>query len=355
MKSKKVIFIAVVLILCGFIGWKLFANKKVVDARTEEVVDVSFAIPVKAVKVISQDITKLQQLTGVFEAEESLSLISETQGTVRRVEVKEGDRVMKNDPLLKIDDASLQAQHTSAHASYEKAKKDLERYEKLETTGSVSKQQIEEVALAVRNEEANLEAINQQLRFTNVQSPISGFINQILVEEGEFVMSGTKVVEVINVSELKFTLMVSESDLSFVKEGLEVSISTDVHPLKSYLGKVGHISYKADASKKYKVIISVKNDKEFPLRAGMFGKATFSVGEEDNMSIVIPRRAVIGSLKDAQVYVISGNNASLRAITVGTKVNDKVVVLSGLNPNETVVTSGQINLTDGAEVRVVNQ
>ncbi|WP_421895360.1 efflux RND transporter periplasmic adaptor subunit [Marinoscillum sp.] len=355
MKSNKTIFIVVVLLLCGFIGWKLFANKKVVDARTEEVAAVSFAIPVKTSKVMAQDITKLQQLTGVFEAEESLSLISETQGTVRRVEVKEGDRVMKNDPILKIDDASLQAQYTSAVASYDKAKKDLERYQKLETTGSVSKQQIEEVALVVRNAEANLEAINQQLRFTNVKSPISGFINQILVEEGEFVMSGTKVVEVINVNELEFTLMVSESDLSFVKEGLEVSISTDVYPLKTFTGKVGHISYKADASKKYKVIVSVKNNKEFPLRAGMFGKATFSVGEENNTSIVIPRRALIGSLKDARVYVVSGENASLRSITVGAKVDDKVVVLSGLEPGEAVVTSGQINLTDGAEVRVVNQ
>ncbi len=354
MNIKTIIFTIASLAILGFIGWKLFANKKVVDARMEEITEISFAIPVKTSPVILEDISKKQMLTGVFEANESLSLIAETQGTVRKINVNEGDEISKNSIILKIDDASLQAQYVSAQAGYEKAQKDLMRFEKLKSTGAVSQQQIEEVALVVKNTEANLEAINQQLSFTYVKSPIKGFVNEVLVEEGEFVRSGDKVAEVINVDYLKFILKVSESDLSFVKEDQEVSIKTDIYPLNPFIGTVNHISYKADNSKKYEVTIILANDKAHPLRVGMFGKATFNVNDNKE-SITIPRRAVIGSLKDAQVYVIENGNASLRSIVVGTKLDDKVVVIQGLQPNESVVTSGQINLTDGKLIRIVNQ
>ncbi|MEQ8684785.1 MAG: efflux RND transporter periplasmic adaptor subunit [Imperialibacter sp.] len=354
MNYRKISFIGVCAVVAVFIGWKLFANKKVVDARELETTEVSFAIPVKTQSVRREDISSEQMLTGVFEANESISLVAESQGTVTKIAISEGDRVGKGTMVLKIGDASLQAQLTSSKGAYEKAAKDLERFKRLEATGAVSKQQIEEVALAVKNAEANIESINQQLRFTNLKSPISGLVNDVFVEEGEFVMPGTKVAEIISVDLLNFIINVSESDLNIVKEGREVEIMTDAYPLKSYKGKIEHISYKADDSRKYKVTILVVNDKTNPLRSGMFGKASFRSLAGGQDALVIPRRAIVGSLKDAKVYLVSGNKVVLRSIVVGAKLNDNLEVLKGLLENEVVVVSGQINLTDQAEIRVAN-
>jgi RND family efflux transporter MFP subunit len=167
-------------------------------------------------------------------------------------------------------------------------------------------------------------------------------------------MPGTKVAEVLNVERLKFIILVSESDLNIMKEGSKVNIKTDAYPLNTYTGKVAHISYKADKSKKYKVTIEVSNDKNNPLRAGMFGKATFNENNQSQSAIVIPRRSVIGSLKDAQVYVVDGNKVTLKNITVGAKLDDGIVVLKGLKVGERVVTNGQINLKDGVEIRIAD-
>ena len=90
------------------------------------------------------------------------------------------------------------------------------------------------------------------------------------------------------------------------------------------------------------------------LKAGMFGTAFFE-GVNGHNALVIPRNALTGSIKEPKVFVVRGDTAYLKAISLGEVDDNLVEVILGLSPGEQVVVSGQINLEDGSAVTRVNQ
>uniref|UniRef100_UPI0040483091 efflux RND transporter periplasmic adaptor subunit n=1 Tax=Mariniflexile sp. TaxID=1979402 RepID=UPI0040483091 len=129
-----------------------------------------------------------------------------------------------------------------------------------------------------------------------------------------------------------------------------------VYPLKTFQGKVSNISVKADASRKFKVTIEVENTKDHQLRAGLFAEVHFNGLEANEIeATVIPREAIVGSIQSPSVYVVENNKAILKKIETGAVIGGDVVILSGLNKGEQVVTKGIINLTNNTEVKITNQ
>jgi hypothetical protein len=94
------------------------------------------------------------------------------------------------------------------------------------------------------------------------------------------------------------------------------------------------------------------NNAEHPLKAGMFARVTFSsINAID--ALTIPRMALIGSIKNAQVFQIRAGAAYLRTIVIGKQSNEYLQVLNGLSLGDTVVSSGQNNLAENARVSIV--
>ena len=353
-KNSKIIAIVVVVVLGAFITFRLVANKQEINQRAEEAgKKVELTVPVRVAKVqpVSLDETTLH--TGEFEGWEETSLIAEAQGTIRYIKVEEGDAVKKGDIIAKVDATSVNSQLSTSEASLKKAQKDLERYQRLEKAGAVSELQKEEAQLAVDNAKANLASVKQQLSFTTVYAPISGFVDQVSVEDGSFVMPGNQIASIIQVDRLKMIVKVSEDELASISVGQTVNVGTDVYPTESFAGEVINISYKADPSKKFKVTVEVDNNRQRPLRAGMFGEVTFANEAGSAPVLAIPRQALVGSMLDASVYLVEDNHAVRKSITAGSRVGNNVSVLAGLQEGERVITSGQINLEDGDEIKVV--
>ena len=116
-------------------------------------------------------------------------------------------------------------------------------------------------------------------------------------------------------------------------------------------GRVSMISDKADASGKFLAEISFHNTEEEKLKAGMLADVSFSTeGAEKGLSI--PVSALLGSAKQAKVYVVKGNHVEQRSIKTGIVTSSKVQVLEGLQAGELVVTSGQINLENGSSISI---
>src|SRR5690606_20086121 len=92
------------------------------------------------------------------------------------------------------------------------------------------------------------------------------------------------------------------------------------------------------------------NDGPVKLRLGMYASAVFELPEQAPR-VVIPRSAFVGSVNSNQIYVLAdGNTASIRTVVPGRIIGEQVEIVSGLEEVETVIISGQINLTDGARV-----
>jgi membrane fusion protein, multidrug efflux system len=354
-QTRNLVVIGTLVLLVSFIAFRLYANKKEINERSEAVPKGITAMPVKVASAELRTLDKSLRFTGSFEARKTLPLIAEAQGSITQLNIREGQSVSRGLVVARIDPTAIQSNLATATASYNNAVKNKERYERLVEAGAISQKQYEDVALNVENARANLTSIQQQMKYTVVHSPMSGIIGEVKVEQGSFATMGMQLGTVVDISSLKMVLKVPEEDVIKLKKGQPVSIQTDVYPDHTFQGKVTLISVQADAGRKYDVEVEVKNTSAFSLKAGMFGTAALDAQTGDQgEKLFIPRKAIVGSIKDAQVFVLGANNqVALRKVEVQNASGENVIVLNGLTPNEKVITTGQINLQEGQTVRVV--
>jgi RND family efflux transporter MFP subunit len=202
--------------------------------------------------------------------------------------------------------------------------------------------------------ENQLDIARRQLDNTRIKSPIAGTVNARYVDQGTMVQPGKAVANIVDISVLKVRVNVAEREAFQLKPGDRVEVTTDVYPAAAFEGKLDNIASKADEAHTYPVEIVIPNSTKNPLKAGMFARISFkSIAPTE--ALTIPRLALIGSIKDAQVYAVRGDSARLCAVVIGKQSADRLEVASGLAEGDTVVVSGQNNLVDRARVQIVNR
>jgi RND family efflux transporter MFP subunit len=350
---KRLKYIGMAIVVLGAIVAMLLYNKAKVQAKTKPDVIDSYSVSVTTVAIqkISENISSV----GVTAAYNDVNVISETQGRVTAVYAKVGDYKPAGSVLFQVDDEVKKANFNLAEANYQKTKKDLERYEMLVKQKSATDAQYEAAKLANSNAEANYIVAKRQLKDTKITTPISGVVASRLVDVGSMVQGApqaTLVANVVDISKLKVKVNVSETDAFKLKTGDKVDITTEVYPGVKLEGKIETISSKGDEAHTYPVEIVVSNGGKYPLKAGMFARVYFKTIQRNEM-LAIPREALVGSVKVPQVFVVENGVAKLRNIILGGEYGTNVEVVSGLSTGETIVTSGQNNLTDNVKVDIM--
>jgi len=346
---KKIIYILIALGLVGLVAYKLIDNKKEMATEAAVAEIKSDAIAVQITTPTVGKIDKSFTAQGNFKPIQTLALMSETTGQVKQVLKRKGDRVRAGELLITVEANTMNADLATAQANYERAQRDLGRYENLAAGEAITKRQLEEARLAVKTSQAQLVAARQRVNKTRITSPINGQINEIYIEVGSYLGIATKLYDIVNVDRLKLNVQVNESQVLLINKGDKVNVSADVNATERYAGTVTAIAAQADAALKYDVEIEIKNPGNNNLRAGMYGTASFEIAEQRD-ALLLPREAIVGSLQDPSVYVVENNIARLKKVKIGTVTQGQVEVVEGLATGQKVVQSGQINLRDGLKV-----
>ena len=340
-----IIVSTLVVLLIGFV---LFNNKAEME-RKANVAPIT-SIPVSVVSATKQNIQNTLTQVGVIVAINDVNIISEVSGKIIDVIAKEGSYVSAGSPIVKVDDTLLNAKFLATQTSYQKAQKDWERKQALYKDQLISDAEMEMARQAFKASEAQYIADQKQYQNTLVTSPISGVITSRPVNIGTMLVPGAIVANVVDISMFKVKLNVGEEDVFKLKAGDPVTIETDVYPGVKFAGRIDSISVKGDESHTYPVQVLLPNSKQYPLKSGMFGRVTF--GTSNQMALVVPRDALVGSIKNPQVYVVNGTKAELRQILIGSEAGTNIIVKKGLNEGDTIVISGQDNLRDGVTVNI---
>jgi len=339
-------------VLAGIVA-VLLNNKAKSDAKAAKSQETEKAVSVSVVTVGKTTLSRTLSLIGTITANNDVAIVSETSGRVVAIGAKVGDYKPAGSVIAQVDDELKLANFKSAEVAYEKAKKDLERYEALLKEGGISDAQVESARLNFKSAEAQYIVARRQLQDTRITTPISGIITERKVDIGSMVSNGMVIANVVDIAKLKVKVNVAEQDVFKLKVGEEVEVTTDVYPNVKFKGVIASISAKGDEAHTYPVEITLNNSKEYPLKAGMFGRVHFtSLGERQTLAI--PREALLGSVRSARVFVAENGVARLRPITVGQEVGKMLEVLEGLQEGELVIVSGQNNLRDGYAINVIN-
>lgn len=349
MKRLKVIGITVTAI--AVIIALLLHNKAQIAAKSKN--DKIEAFPVTITTVGNENVSNTLVLVGTITANNDVAIVSEAAGRVTGVYARVGDYKSAGSVLFQLDSELKLAAFKTAESNYNKTKKDFERYEVLFKNNSVTDAQYENAKLAYQAAEGQYVFAKREYSDTKITTPISGIVTAKMVDIGNYVNKGVPVANVVDISKLKVKLNVAEKDAFKLKNGDEVHVSTDVYPGIEFKGRIESISSKGDDAHTYPVEITLPNSKENPLRAGMFGKIEF-VSIKDSKSLVIPREALVGSIKDAQVFIVNNGIAQLRNVTIGSAFESFLEIKSGISQGEQIVVSGQNNLQDNDKVIIRN-
>ena len=351
---KKLIYIVAGIAVAGLMAFILINNKEKNEAETALVSQENTSVAVRT-DTVKKEVPELNYLAnGVFAPSQELSFPAENSGRVVRVLVDEGSTVRVGQTLAVIKGDQLSIEVQNAEAAYRNAVTDSERYENAFKTGGVTKQQLDQAKLNLVNAKARLDQAKISYGDATIKSSINGIVNKRNIEPGSVVAPGTILFELVNVSTLKLNVTVNENQIAGLKTGSNVKVKASVYPDKEFDGKITFIAPKADASLNFPVEIEIANNPDNDLKAGMYGSAVFGSSSDVKQAVTtVPRTAFVGGVGNNQVFVVNGDTVKLTKVTSGRILGEKVEIIDGLKEGDIVVVSGQINLTDGTKVSVI--
>ena len=347
--TKKIITIITLLLIVAGIGVVLANNKAKIDKAAKPVKEIA-VIPVKVVEAANDSFNTSFTINGMTAPSKEVKVASEVQGKLVGLYIKNGDMVSAGQVIATLDGSVYNAQLNSIETSLAKAQLDMQRYARLIEMGGATPMQYESAKLQQQSLLAEKRSVLQQLSHMQIRAPFSGKIENVAVELGSFVSFGTILSDLINISSLKINVYLSEQEAMKTNLDQPVTISSPVLT-ESRMGKVSMISDKADATGKFLAEISFANNGDEKIKAGIIADVSFTL-EKGETGLAIPASAVVGTMKEARVFVAKSGRVESRAIKTGVVINNKVQVLEGLQAGEQVVISGQINLENGSPITI---
>lgn len=254
-----------------------------------------------------------------------------------------------NNPTeLKQQLENARSQVKSARSNLEVAKANLDEAER-----GPRQERIKAGLASVRQAEASLEQIEDQISKTQITAPVAGLINKVNIDEGEMIASGQTVINLVNIKELYAEIDVTASTASAVKKGevVEVKAETMQHYIE---GEITNISPAADpSSRTYLVKVKIPNP-DHRLRAGMFADVKLSKGSSGS-AVVVPVESIVNlNSENPHLFVVENNKAVRKNVEIGITTDSRAEVLNGLSEGENVIIRGQNSLQDGQTVEVRN-
>lgn len=330
------------------------------------------AVPVATAVVEQKAMPLTLAVIGTAEASSNVSVRSQITGSLTTVSFEEGDDVTKGQVLFTLDRRPLEGALQQAQATLQRdmaqaaqAKSTAARFQDLQSRGIATKEQADQSRTAAAALEATLESdraavenAKVQLQYATIAAPISGRTGALIVDEGNLVRANDTVpLVVINqVAPIYVSFGVPEGRLPELRRYLaQGTVSVEATPPGETTASRGLITFIDNAVDATTGQIRIKA--EFPnadrrLWPGQFANVMVTLHIDPN-AIVVPTAAVQAGQQGSYVFVVKPDmTVDLRTIVVQRQTAEITIVESGLKPDETVVTDGQLRLVPGTKVSI---
>ncbi|MBM3622020.1 MAG: efflux RND transporter periplasmic adaptor subunit [Alphaproteobacteria bacterium] len=327
------------------------------------------AVAVEVAPVVRKAMPQLIDAVGTVQPIASIAIKARLDSQVVQVHVAEGSRVTEGDLLFTLDSRQLRAQREQITAQIakdmaqiEQARRDLARAEDLSGKGVTSTVQRDTAATALKALEAQLafdraalSSVEAQLTYTEIRAPVSGRIGSIAAKPGAVVrMADTQSLAVVNqMDPIYIAFSVPAPALVEVRAVIErgaVRVEAGTGPNMS-VGEIAFIENTMDLATGTVTAKARMTNAAERLWPGAFVPARIVLGVDAN-AVTMPASALQIGQAGPFVFVVREGRAVVVPIKVARTIGEEVVVASGLNGGEQVVTSGQLRLADGVPVSI---
>ncbi|WP_343533431.1 efflux RND transporter periplasmic adaptor subunit [Pedobacter sp.] len=298
----------------------------------------------------TSDFSSNLDITGSIEANEAVTLRSEVSGLVTGIYFKEGSNVSKGTTLVKINDRDIQAQLREVVTRENLSASNENRAKQLLAKGAISQEEYDTSLAELQALKSQVQLIRAQLAKTTIIAPFSGKVGLRNISVGEYITPSTTIANLLSTNPVKISFSIPEKYVSQLKPNSNISFTIDGSN-KTFSGKVFAIEPGINQTTRTLQIKALAQNASGELLPGSFAKVKLSLSTIKD-AILIPTEAVIPVLKGKVVYIAKNGKAQQVPVETGTRTADKILVLSGLNVGDTILTTGAMALKPDADVKV---
>jgi RND family efflux transporter MFP subunit len=339
-------------IFLTFIILTLFAllvlcNKPEVTESVEKVVAVELA------DVQTESVSVPIHGSGMLFSKQQIRLSFKTGGIVEKINAREGQNVRAGQVLAQLDLDEIEAQVEQAQSAFEKAQRDFERIQNLYADSVVTLEQKQNVETQLKVAESNLRIARFNLEYSTIKAPTDGTILKRFVEPDELVGPGTPVFYFgSGREEWLMRIGVADRDIINIQLGDSALVTFDAYPDTEFPAEVTEIAQAADPQNGTFEVEVLLNAKGHRLAAGFVGKVILMPQRQKTLSLIPIAALVDAHGNRAAVYTVDSDSAAKIPVTIGPIVEKRVVISSGLDSIEHVITTGAAYLKAGDRVSI---
>jgi membrane fusion protein (multidrug efflux system) len=341
------IILSVLLTAFLFTGCQDQESMAVAESTSPEVP----AVPVSVMVMEPVSLRDVIFLPGETEASEDVKVAANTAGRVDWIGPREGQNVSKGDLLAKIDVSALKASLDRAKAAHKLSDDLYQRRSRLYDNKIIAKEELDQSETQRALTLADLAQIKVRYNHGFPKSPITGIVNHLHVEVGEYADVGKPLVEIVNIDRIKINVRVPELDVRFVKKGQQTPIRIDAFPDRTIIGTVDFVSFKADPATKTFLVRSIIDNSDHDIRPGMIGRVAF-VRRVISDAVAAPLFTLVDKGGERIVFVEKDGVVESRTISIGVIEGDRVQITSGLYAGDHLIVKGHTEVEDGRKVIV---
>jgi len=339
------ILVAIVLTLSAY---KVFQPKNKEMKANDKGKGGSSTVKVLVIKPHSSSETII--LPGNVIANNELDLKSEISGRIESVSFEEGQKVAKNQLLVKISDTDLQAALNKLQIQKKYLEDKEKRAAELLKSGNASQESYDGAQNSLDIVKADIEILKLQIAKTEIRAPFAGTAGFKNISSGSFVSAGNLLLNFYQNDLLKIEFSIPEKYASIIKPNAEIKFKIDGSD-EANTAKISAIAPKVNQLTRtvpVRALYANKNGKVLP---GNFANVEIGLNTI-NDAILIPADALLKSAEGEKVFVFNAGKAHQKFVKTGLRTQKEIMITEGLSSGDSLIISGAFQLKDGAKVRL---
>ncbi|MCW9036021.1 MAG: efflux RND transporter periplasmic adaptor subunit [Rhodospirillales bacterium] len=310
-------------------------------------------MPVAALKIEPLVLPQTLSGIGIIEANRQVDIASEVAGRIESIHFQSGQKVMKGDPLVQLNDESDQAELRRLKAKLNLASKQYKRVTKLKGL-AVSDSRIDEARSTLDEVRAQIANVQTSLDKKEITAPFDGVLGIRKVNLGQYLNAGDTIVNTTDLSRFNVTFKLPEKALSHIAIGQMVQVKVDALENEKFMARISTIEPQIEPGLHTVIVQAEVLNSTQSLRPGLFAQAQVNLGQDQEV-IMVPETALERSTFGNTLYIVKKQAegpaiAEQKVVEIGRRQDGKVVITNGLEVGQSVITSGQNRLFFGAPV-----
>jgi membrane fusion protein (multidrug efflux system) len=323
-------------------------------AGSQETAPALPAVDVAAIEAKEVDWQEKISSIGIAEALQGVNVSGSEAGTVADILFDSGETAQVGQTLVRLDTSKERADLEATQAQIPAAKADLARKIQLVKERVVSQSDLDDAQSKYDSLVAQSISLKATIDRRDLKAPFSGVLGIRKVNKGQYLQPGDEIVSLQDLSIMRMRFLIGQKDFAKVKIGQEIDARFDAYPDQVFKGRISAI----EPSVKYQSgIIPIQAEvpnSDMKLLPGMYGRLDVLLPNHSK-KIVVPQSAVTFNLYGETAYVVDPSSKKVQQVTVrsGARRGNLVAIESGISAGQLIVVAGQLKLSNGTLVNVV--